>query len=111
MKLAVVQHTTPFRAMEYPRKGAKRISHMPSVVPQQTYPANTVITSPSVLSSEMTNPYVPVRSEQRDETDTMVDINPPSSSTVTAVITHFLPASPERSTSLALTANWLRILS
>ena len=40
-------------------------------------------------------------SEQRDETDTMVGINPPSTSNVTAVITHPLPASPERSTGLA----------
>ena len=88
--------------MEHPRKGTKRISHIPSVVPQQTYPANTIIPSPSVLSSEMTNhaktPSVPVRSEQRDETDTMVDIN--STSTVTAVITQPLPASLEHSTGL-----------
>ena len=52
VKLAVdEQHTTRFRAMEHPRKGAKRISHIPSVVPQQSYPANTIIPSPSVLSS------------------------------------------------------------
>ena len=105
VKLAVEQHTTRFRAMEHPRKGAKRISHIHSIVPQQTYSANTIIPSPSVLSSEMTNhaetPSVPVRSEQRDETDTMVDINFPSTSTVTAVITHPLPACPERSTGLA----------
>ena len=105
VKLAVEQHTTRFRAMEHPRKGAKRISHIPSVVPRQTYPANTFIPPPSVLSSEITNhpetPSVPVRSEQSDETDTMVDINFPSTSTVTAVITQYLPASPERSTGLA----------
>ena len=92
VKLAVEQHTTRFRAMEHPRKGAKKISHIPSVVPQQTSPANTIVPSPSVLSSEMTNhaetPSVPVRSEQRDDTDT----------TVTAVSTHPLPASHERST-------------
>ena len=89
VKLAVEQHT-----MEHPRKGAKKISHIPSVVPQQTSPANTIVPSPSVLSSEMTNhaetPSVPVRSEQRDDTDT----------TVTAVSTHPLPASHERSTFL-----------
>ena len=92
VKLAVEQHTTRFRAMEHPRKGAKKISHIPSVLPQQTSPANTIVPSPSVLSSEMTNhaetPSVPVRSEQRDDTDT----------TVTAVSTHPLPASHERNT-------------
>ena len=35
VKLAVEQHTARFRAMEHPRKGAKRISHIPSVIPQQ----------------------------------------------------------------------------
>ena len=88
VKLVVEQHTTRFRAMEHPRKYAKRISYIPSVVPQQTYPANTIFPSPFVLSSEITNlaetPSVPVRSEHSDETVTMVDINPPSTSTVTA---------------------------
>ena len=43
-------------------------------------------------------PSLPVRSEHRDETGTMIDINSPCTSTVTAVTTATLPACPQRST-------------
>ena len=53
------------------------------------------------MTNHAETPSVPVRSDHRDETETMVDINPPSTSTVTAVTTATLQASPERSTGLA----------
>ena len=45
-------------------------------------------------------PSVRVRWVHGDETETIVDINPPSTSTVTAVTTASLPINPECSTGL-----------
>ena len=47
VKLAVEQHTTRFRAMEHPRKGANKISHIPSVVPSK--PPPPILSSPPLL--------------------------------------------------------------
>ena len=105
VKLAVEQHITRFRTMEHPIKGTKKIPHSHSVVHEQTYTAITILPSPSVLFLAMTKhaetPYVPVRSEHGEETETIADINPPSTSTVTAVTTATLPVSPEHGTGLA----------
>ena len=53
------------------------------------------------MTNHAETPSVPVRSEHSDETETMVAINHPSTSTVTAVTTATPPASPECSTGLA----------
>ena len=96
VKLAVEQHIT---RMEHPRKGAKKMHHSLSVVPVQSY-----LPSPPVLSSAMTKPAetpsVPVRSEHGEETETIVYINPPSTSTSTvpAATTEMPAVSPECST-------------
>ena len=88
--------------MEYHSRGTKKIPHSLSVVPGKTFAAITILPYPSVLSSAMTKhaetPSVPVRSEHDEETETMVDINPPSTSTVTDVTTATLQVSPVRST-------------
>ena len=108
VKLAVEQHTTRLRAMEHPSKGAKKMHHSLSVVPVQSH-----LPSPSVLSSAMTKhaktSSVPVRSEHGEEIETIVDINPPSTSasTVTAATTETPAVSPERSTDLALSYSQL----
>ena len=89
--------------MEHPSKGAKKIHHSHSVIPVQSY-----LPSPPGLSSAITKhadtPSVPVRSEHGEETETIVDINPPSTSTST--VTDATPEThaviPERSIGLAL---------
>ena len=100
MKLAVEQHTTRLRAMEHHIKVIMKIPHSPSVIPEQTY-----IPSPSVLPSEMTKhaetPSIPVMSEYGEETETIVDISPPSTSTIYDVATATFPVSQERSTGLS----------
>ena len=91
--------------MEHPSKGTKKIPHIPLVVPEQSY-----ILFFSVLTSVMTKHAetlsVPVRSEHREQTETIVDINPPSTATST-VTTETLPVSPERSTGLAPSYSYL----
>ena len=88
VNMAVGQHTTRLRAMEHPSKGAKKMHHSLSIVPVQSY-----LPSPSMLSSAMTKhaetTSVPVRLEHGEETETIVDINPPTTftSTVTTATT------------------------
>ena len=50
------------------------------------------------MTKHAKTPSVPVMSEHVEETETIVDINHPSTSTVSAVTTAMLPVSPERST-------------
>ena len=102
VKLAVEQHTTRLRAIEHPIKDDKKMHHSHSVIPVQSH-----LPTPPVLSSAMTkhaeDPYIPVRSEHGKETETIVDFNPPSTSTstVTAATSEMSAVSPERRIVLA----------